>query len=80
MEQNNNNRLDDLFNQAKNDPAKISFEETKTQFLKSTITIGKVAKGGKLTQFTNFKLILMITTICAVAVGTECSLTMHLNQ
>ena len=70
MEQNKNKRLDDLFNQAKNEPAKISFEETKTQFIKSTATFGKVAKGGKLTQFTNFKLILMITTIAAITIGT----------
>jgi sulfatase modifying factor 1 len=70
MEQNNNKRLDDLFNQAKTEPAKFSFEETKVNFLNSTSALGKVAKGGKLTQFINFKLILMITTICAITVGT----------
>jgi formylglycine-generating enzyme required for sulfatase activity len=69
MEQNNNKRLDDLFNQAKTEPAKFSFEETKVNFLNSTSALGKVAKGGRLTQFTNFKLILMITTICAITLG-----------
>ncbi|MGB0888036.1 MAG: SUMF1/EgtB/PvdO family nonheme iron enzyme [Vicingaceae bacterium] len=70
MEQNKNNRLDDLFNQAKNEPAKIPFEETKAQFIQATSVAGNVAKAGKLTQFTNFKLILMITTITAITVGT----------
>jgi len=69
MEQNNNKRLDDLFKQAKNEPAKKSFEETKANFLNSTSVASKVAKGGKLTQFTNFKLILMITTIAAITIG-----------
>jgi formylglycine-generating enzyme required for sulfatase activity len=70
MEQNKNDRLADLFNQAKNEPVKTSFEETKTSFLKATAGYGKVTKMGKITQFMNFKLILMITTLCTVAVGT----------
>ena len=57
MEQDKNKRLDDLFSQAKKEPAKISFEETQKQFLNSTASYGKIVKGGKTTQFINFKLI-----------------------
>ncbi|NQX98596.1 MAG: SUMF1/EgtB/PvdO family nonheme iron enzyme, partial [Flavobacteriales bacterium] len=70
MEQNKNKRLDDLFNQVKNEPSKTSFEDTKAQFLNSNVGIGNMTKGGKLTHIINSKIIIMITTICAVAVGT----------
>jgi formylglycine-generating enzyme required for sulfatase activity len=69
MEQNKNKRLDDLFNQAKNEPSKISFKETAAQFIKSTGSISNVSKGGKLAQFSNLKIFIMITTISAITIG-----------
>ena len=69
MEQDNNKRLDELFNQAKNDPSKVSFEETKEQFINSTGSTGSISKGGKLAQFSNLKIIIMISTISAITVG-----------
>jgi formylglycine-generating enzyme required for sulfatase activity len=66
---NDNNRLNELFNQARNQEPKTPFTQTKEQFLNSSASLYKVAKGGKLAQFMNFKLIIMITTICAVTVG-----------
>jgi formylglycine-generating enzyme required for sulfatase activity len=67
MEPNNEKRLDELFNQAKNEPSKVSFEKTKEQFVKSYGSI--TSTGGKLTQFTNLKTLIMISTICALSIG-----------
>ncbi len=69
MEQNENKRLDELFNQAKNEPSKVSFKETEAKFLKSSASFSKGAKGGKLAQFSNLKTIIMISTISAVTIG-----------
>ena len=66
---NDNNRLNELFNQARNQEPKTPFTQTKEQFLNSSVSLNKVAKGGKIVQFMNLKLIIMITTICAVTVG-----------
>jgi formylglycine-generating enzyme required for sulfatase activity len=67
MELNNEKRLDELFNQAKNEPSKVSFEKTKEQFVKSSGSI--TSTGGKLVQFTNLKTLIMISTICAISIG-----------
>ncbi|PCJ23802.1 MAG: hypothetical protein COA97_10800 [Flavobacteriales bacterium] len=70
MEQDNNKRLDELFNQAKNEPSKVSFEETKEQFVNSIENISSsVSTGGNLAQFSNLKTLIMITTISAITVG-----------
>ncbi|MBL4592890.1 MAG: hypothetical protein JKX68_03630, partial [Flavobacteriales bacterium] len=74
MEQDNNKRLDELFNQAKNEPSKISFEETKGQFIKSKGSIGNVSTGkvdtlSELAQFSNLKTLIMISTISIITVS-----------
>ncbi|MCB9365496.1 MAG: SUMF1/EgtB/PvdO family nonheme iron enzyme [Flavobacteriales bacterium] len=62
MDNDANKNLNDLFNKAKSQPSKVSFEETKEQFLNS-LSSQSVAKGRNFTQFINLKLIIMITSI-----------------
>ena len=69
MEQNKNNRLDDLFNQAKNEPSKVSYEETKKQFLKSSAGITSSGAGQGVASISNLKIIIMIATISIITVG-----------
>lgn len=63
MEQDKNKRLDELFKQAKNEPSKVSFEETKERFLTSVSTKNDATKGNDIARFFNLKLIIMITSI-----------------
>jgi len=58
MVRNNENRLNDLFNQAKSEPVQLSFKETKKQFVHSVNSSGTA--GGKLAYSINLKLIGMI--------------------
>ena len=69
MEQDKNNRLDELFNQAKNEPSKVSFDEIKGQFIKSNVGAGNVSTGSKLFQITNLKIIVMISTLSIIVAG-----------
>ncbi len=62
----NNNRLNDLFNQAKNEAPKASFEDIKRQFEQSLIITGGSATTGLLT----IKNLIMIATVTALSVGT----------
>ena len=65
MEQDKNKRLDELFKQAKNEPSKVSFEETKGQFLSSVGNQHVATKGIDIAKLFNLKLIIMITSIIA---------------
>ena len=65
MEQDKNKRLDELFKQAKNEPSKVSFEETKGQFLSSVGDQHVATKGIDIAKLFNLKLIIMITSIIA---------------
>ncbi|MGB0881840.1 MAG: formylglycine-generating enzyme family protein [Vicingaceae bacterium] len=69
MEQDKNNRLDELFNQAKNEPSKVSFDEVKEQFIKSNVGAVNVSATSKLLQITNLKIIVMIATISIIVGG-----------
>ncbi|MDG1477421.1 MAG: SUMF1/EgtB/PvdO family nonheme iron enzyme [Vicingaceae bacterium] len=70
MEQNkNNDRLDELFNQANNEPSKVSFDEIKEQFIKSNVGAVNVSGASKLLQITNLKIIVMIATLSIVVSG-----------
>lgn len=62
MEQDKNKRLDELFKQAKNQPSKVSYEETKGQFL-NALSSKNTTKGRDFTRFFNLKLIIMIASI-----------------
>ena len=69
MEQDKNNRLDELFNQAKNEPSKVSFDEVKERFIKSNVGAANVSATSKLLQITNLKIIVMIATLSIVVSG-----------
>ena len=69
MEQDKNKRLDELFNQAKNEPSKVSFDEIKEQFIKSNVGAVSASTTSKLFQITNLKIIVMITTLSIVTAG-----------
>lgn len=69
MEQDKNNRLDELFNQAKNEPAKVSFNEIKEHFVKSNVGAGSASISSKLFQLTNLKIIIMISTLSVIVTG-----------
>lgn len=63
MDNDANKLLNDLFNKAKNEPSKVSFEETKERFLTSVSTKNNATKGNDFTRFFNLKLIIMIASI-----------------
>ena len=63
MDNDANKLLNDLFNKAKNEPSKVSFEETKERFLTSVGTKNNATQGNNFTRFFNLKLIIMIASI-----------------
>ncbi|MCL4857478.1 MAG: SUMF1/EgtB/PvdO family nonheme iron enzyme, partial [Flavobacteriales bacterium] len=63
MDNDANKLLNDLFNKAKNEPSKVSFEETKERFLTSVGTKNNATKGNDFARFFNLKLIIMIASI-----------------
>jgi len=63
MENDTNKKLNELFNKAKNEPSKVSYEETKEQFLNTLSGQNNATKGRDFTQFFNLKLIIMIASI-----------------
>lgn len=63
MDNDANKLLNDLFNKAKNEPSKVSFEETKERFLTSVGTKNNAAQGNNFARFFNLKLIIMIASI-----------------
>ena len=69
MDDNNNKRLDNLFNQAKNEPSKISYQETQKQFLKTTTGVSSSIAGKGIANFLNLKISIMIATLSVIAVG-----------
>jgi len=69
MEQDKNKRLDELFNQAKNEPSKVSFDEIKEQFVKSNSGAGSASVVSKLIQMSNLKIIVMISTLSIIVAG-----------
>jgi len=70
MDNDANKKLNDLFNKAKSQPSKVSFEEIKGQFLKNIDNLNSVDAGGKLSKFFNLKnWIIMITTISTLTLG-----------
>lgn len=69
MEQNKNKRLDELFNQVKHEPVKVSFTETKEKFIKSNVVVGNASLVNKLIQISNLKIIVMISTLSIIVAG-----------
>jgi len=69
MEKDKNNRLDELFNQAKNEPSKVSFDEIKGQFIRSTVGTESVSTASKLFQINHLKIIAMISTLSIIVAG-----------
>lgn len=65
MDNDANKLLNDLFNKAKNEPSKVSFEETKERFLTSVGTKNIATQVKDFAQFFNLKLIMMIASIIA---------------
>jgi len=63
MDNDANELLNELFNKAKNEPSKVSFEETKERFLTSVGTKNNATKGNDFARFFNLKLIIMIASI-----------------
>lgn len=63
MDNDANKLLNDLFNKAKNEPSKVSFEETKERFLTSVSTKNNATQGNHFARFFNLKLIIMIASI-----------------
>lgn len=63
MDNDANKLLNDLFNKAKNEPSKVSFEETKERFLTSVGTKNNATKRNDFARFFNLKLIIMIASI-----------------
>jgi formylglycine-generating enzyme required for sulfatase activity len=63
MDNDANKLLNDLFNKAKNEPSKVSFEETKERFLTSVGTKNNATQGNHFARFFNLKLIIMIASI-----------------
>lgn len=63
MDNDANKLLNDLFNKAKNEPSKVSFEETKERFLTSVGTKNNATQGNNFARFFNLKLIIMIASI-----------------
>lgn len=63
MDNDANKLLNDLFNKAKNEPSKVSFEETKGRFLSSVGNQHIATKGIDIAKLFNLKLIIMITSI-----------------
>jgi formylglycine-generating enzyme required for sulfatase activity len=63
MDNDANKLLNDLFNKAKNEPSKVSFEETKERFLTSVSTKNNATQGNNFARFFNLKLIIMIASI-----------------
>tara|TARA_B110000285_G_scaffold113771_2_gene129058 strand:- start:576 stop:1907 length:1332 start_codon:yes stop_codon:yes gene_type:complete len=62
----NEQDLNNLFNKAKNEPERFSFEETKNQFIQSSnATIA--AKNGRIGKIINLKSIIMFTLISAIS-------------
>lgn len=61
----NNNRLNELFNKAKNEAPKASFEDIKGQFEQSLIT----ASGSATTSLLTIKNLIMIATVTTLSVG-----------
>jgi len=69
MEQNKENRLDELFSQARNEPAKTSFKTIEGQFLKPNISAGSKTVGSKIVQFFNIKTIIIMSITSTVTIG-----------
>jgi hypothetical protein len=63
MDNDANKLLNYLFNKAKNEPSKVSFEETKERFLTSVSTKNNATQGNNFARFFNLKLIIMIASI-----------------
>lgn len=63
MNNDTNKMLNDLFNKAKNEPSKVSFEETKERFITSVSNKNNATKGNNFARFFNLKLIIMIASI-----------------
>ncbi|MGE0560575.1 MAG: formylglycine-generating enzyme family protein [Flavobacteriales bacterium] len=63
MDNDANKMLNDLFNKAKNAPSKVSFEETKEQFLTSVNSNTTTVEGKNFARFFNLKIFIMITSI-----------------
>lgn len=63
MNNDTNKMLNDLFNKAKNEPSKISFEATKERFITSVSSKNNATKANNFAQFFNLKLIIMIASI-----------------
>lgn len=63
MNNDTNKMLNDLFNKAKNEPSKVSFEETKERFITSVSKKNNATKGNNFARFFNLKLIIMIASI-----------------
>lgn len=64
MDNDANKLLNDLFNKAKNEPSKVSFEETKERFLTSVSTKNNATQGNNFARLFNLKnSIIMIASI-----------------
>src|SRR5690606_23782381 len=63
MNNDTNKMLNDLFNKAKNEPSKVSFEATKERFITSVSSKNNATKANNFAQFFNLKLIIMIASI-----------------
>lgn len=64
MDNDANKLLNDLFNKAKNEPSKVSFEETKERFLTSVSTKNNATQGNHFARLFNLKnIIIMIASI-----------------
>tara|TARA_R110000782_G_scaffold80846_4_gene159819 strand:- start:21781 stop:23841 length:2061 start_codon:yes stop_codon:yes gene_type:complete len=63
MSNDTNKMLNDLFNKAKNEPSKVSFEATKERFITSVSNKNNATKGNNFARFFNLKLIIMIASI-----------------
>lgn len=70
MEQDKNDRLGELFNQARNEKPKVSFEETQQQFLKTVGSSTSFFEGPAVTKlFTVKSLIMSIVAISVLAIS-----------
>lgn len=62
MDNNANQKLNDLFNKARNEPLQVSFEVTKEHFL-NNLSSSNAINGKEFTRFFNLKIIFMIASI-----------------
>lgn len=77
-----NKQLNDLFNKAKNEPSKVSFEETKEQFLTSVSAKKNATQGNNIARFFNLKnsIIMISSIITTVALVLVLKLTTTTNK